>query len=71
MKKRDLHTVFLARLMMICDDESIKYDEKVLVELIMKFFPDFRRCINEVQRYIVSVIDSGLFRHYQKRNLHL
>ena len=40
---------------------SIKYDERVLVELIIKFFPDFRRCINEVQRYGVSgEIDSGL-----------
>ena len=47
--------------MLICDDEGIKSDTKVLVELIMKFFPDFRRCINEVQRYGASgVIDSGL-----------
>ena len=42
-------------------NENITYDEKVLVELILKFFPDFRRCINEVQRYGASgVIDSGL-----------
>ena len=60
-EKERLASVFLARLMMICDDEGIKYDTKVLVELIMKFFPDFRRCINEVQRYGASgVIDSGL-----------
>ena len=51
----------LDRLKSICDNEGIKYDEKVLVELILKFFPDFRRCINEVQRYGASgVIDSGL-----------
>jgi len=51
----------LDRLKSICDNEGIQYDEKVLVELILKFFPDFRRCINEVQRYGASgVIDSGL-----------
>ena len=51
----------LDRLKHICATESIEYDEKVLIELIMKFFPDFRRCINEVQRYGASgVIDSGL-----------
>ena len=60
-EKQRLASVFLARLMEICDNESIKYDQKVLVELVIKFFPDFRRCINEVQRYGASgVIDSGL-----------
>ena len=59
--KQQLAMQFLGRLKEICDTESIKYDERVLVELIMKFFPDFRRCINEVQRYGVSgEIDSGL-----------
>jgi len=60
-EKQKLALVFLNRLKMICDDEGIKFEEKVLVELILKFFPDFRRCINEVQRYGASgVIDSGL-----------
>jgi len=52
---------FLTRLIYICKEENIKYDHKVLAELILKFFPDFRRCLNEVQRYGASgVIDSGL-----------
>ena len=60
-EKQRLASVFLARLMFICDEEKIQYDQKVLVELILKFFPDFRRCLNEVQRYGASgVIDSGL-----------
>jgi DNA polymerase III delta prime subunit len=59
--KQRLASVFLARLMEICDNENIKYDQKVLVELILKFFPDFRRCLNEVQRYGVGgEIDTGL-----------
>jgi DNA polymerase III delta prime subunit len=60
-EKQTLAMGGLDRLKSICDNEGIKYDEKVLVELILKFFPDFRRCINEVQRYGASgVIDSGL-----------
>ena len=60
-EKQTLAMEALGRLKYICNDEGIDYDEKVLVELIMKFFPDFRRCINEVQRYGASgVIDSGL-----------
>jgi len=60
-EKQRLASVFMARLMEICDNENIKYDQQVLVELIIKFFPDFRRCLNEVQRYGASgIIDSGL-----------
>ena len=41
--------------------EKIEYDEKVLAELVSKHFPDFRRIINELQRYGTSgKIDSGI-----------
>jgi len=51
----------LKRVIEILDKESIKYNEKVLVELITKYFPDFRRVINELQRYSVSgEIDAGI-----------
>ena len=60
-QKQRLASDFHKRLWDICDLENIKYDDKVLVELIIKFFPDFRRCLNEVQRYGVSgEIDTGL-----------
>ncbi len=60
-EKPRLAAVFLARLFEICHDEGIKYDTQVLVELISKFFPDYRRVLNEVQRYGASgVIDSGI-----------
>ena len=59
--KQQLASVFLSRLLFICKEEGIEADQKVLVELILKFFPDFRRCLNEVQRYGASgIIDSGL-----------
>ena len=51
----------LKRLGKILDGEDIKYDNKVLAELIQKHYPDFRRVINELQRYSVrGEIDSGI-----------
>ncbi len=41
--------------------ESINSDPEVIAELIMKYFPDFRRTINELQRYSnFGKIDSGI-----------
>ena len=51
----------MIRLGTILDDEKVPYDKKVLAELIIKHFPDFRRTINELQRYSVrGKIDSGI-----------
>ena len=45
----------------VLTDEKIEFDKKVLAELIQKFYPDFRRTINELQRYSVrGKIDSGI-----------
>ncbi len=56
-----LASVFMSRCMQILDDEGVKYEHEVLAELIMKHFPDFRRMLNELQRYGVSgSIDSGI-----------
>ena len=52
---------FLSRTKMILDTEKIEYDERVLAELIIQHFPDFRRVLNEIQRYAVSgSIDTGI-----------
>ena len=51
----------LNRVKNILDSENIEYEEKVLALLIMKYFPDFRKVINELQRYSVSGdIDVGI-----------
>jgi hypothetical protein len=43
------------------DAEKIEYDEKVVAELVSKHFPDFRRVLNECQRYSTGgKIDSGI-----------
>tara|TARA_B100001758_G_C18385760_1_gene599970 strand:+ start:461 stop:1408 length:948 start_codon:yes stop_codon:yes gene_type:complete len=52
---------FFKRLQEILDQESIRYDPRVLAELINKHFPDWRRVLNECQRYASSGnIDSGI-----------
>ena len=52
---------FYKRLQEILAAEGVEYDNKVLVELIQKHFPDWRRVLNELQRYSVSgKIDSGI-----------
>ena len=60
-EKAQLAGSFFKRLQNILDEESIKYDQKVLAELINKHFPDWRRVLNECQRYSVGgEIDSGV-----------
>jgi DNA polymerase III delta prime subunit len=63
-KGRDRQTIaaqFFKRIQEILVAESVEYDNKVLVELINKHFPDWRRVLNECQRYSVSgKIDSGI-----------
>jgi DNA polymerase III delta prime subunit len=52
---------FFSRIQDIMGTESVEYDNKVLVELINKHFPDWRRVLNELQRYSSSgKIDSGI-----------
>ena len=59
--RQGLAASFFKRVQEILDAEGVKYDNKVLVELINKHFPDWRRVLNECQRYSSSGnIDSGV-----------
>jgi DNA polymerase III delta prime subunit len=52
---------FLKRLQWILNQEKITYETEILAELIMKYSPDWRRVINECQRYgIGGHIDTGI-----------
>jgi DNA polymerase III delta prime subunit len=52
---------FFERLRFILDQEKIEYDQKVVAELVSKHFPDFRRVLNEIQRYSTGgKIDAGI-----------
>ncbi len=60
-ERQELAAKFFNRLRTILETESVEYDPKVLVELIQKHFPDWRRVLNELQRYSVSgKIDTGI-----------
>ncbi len=60
-QKQEIATSFFARLNDILDKERIESDKKVLAQLIKKHFPDWRRVLNECQRYAVSgKIDTGI-----------
>jgi DNA polymerase III delta prime subunit len=60
----------LTRLGKILDEQKIPYDKKVLAELIQKYYPDFRKTINELQRYSVNgKIDSGIFYNQKESDL--
>ena len=61
---------FLKRLGNILDEQKIPYDNKVLAELIQRYYPDFRKTINELQRYSVNgKIDSGIFYNQKEADL--
>ncbi len=60
-EKPTLATELLERCSMILNNKGIPFEEAVVAQLISKHFPDFRRIINELQRYSISgSIDAGL-----------
>tara|TARA_B100002019_G_scaffold54947_2_gene47054 strand:- start:6432 stop:7370 length:939 start_codon:yes stop_codon:yes gene_type:complete len=61
--------LFMERMAYILNTEGVTYNEKVLAELLMKYFPDYRRVINELQRYSVAgSIDEGILSNFQEIN---
>ena len=59
----------MGRMQYILTSEGVVYNEKVLAELLMKHFPDYRRVINELQRYSVGGnIDEGILSNFQELN---
>ena len=69
-EKQTLASEFFKRVIEILDEESITYNKKVVAELINKYFPDWRRILNELQRYSVSgTIDAGLLVNIAEINI--
>ena len=59
--KQSIAAQFFKRATAILKQEGIEFDPKVVAELVTKYFPDWRRVLNELQRYSVSgKIDSGI-----------
>lgn len=67
--KGKLALEFMKRLTGILDKEGVEFDKKVVAELITLHFPDWRRVINECQRYAaVGKIDTGILRNFSDDN---
>ena len=64
-QKATIASKFFKRINYILEQEGVEADKKVLAELINKHFPDWRRVLNECQRYSVGgKIDSGILAHF-------
>ena len=60
-EKAEIQVSFFDRIVGILEREDVKFDKKVLAQLINKHFPDWRRVLNELQRYSVGgTIDSAI-----------
>lgn len=61
---------FMKRLSDILATENVTFNEKVVAEVLKKHFPDYRRVLNELQRYSVSgTIDEGILVNIQEVNM--
>jgi DNA polymerase III delta prime subunit len=60
-EKAKMAGAFFKRIQSILQSEKVEYEDSVIAELIKKHFPDFRRALNELQRYSqFGKIDSGI-----------
>ena len=58
---------FMKRVAVILEAESVEYDKAVIAEVIQKHFPDWRRVLNELQRYSATgKIDSGILTNLEE-----
>ena len=69
-EKPKLASDFFSRVQNILKEENVKFDSKVVAELINKHFPDWRRTLNELQRYSASgQIDAGILVNLSEVNI--
>ena len=69
-EKPKLAQQFFNRVLQILNENEIKYNEKVIVQLINTHFPDWRKVLNELQRYSVSgEIDAGILVNLGDKNI--
>jgi len=69
-EQQNLASTMMNRLRMILDQENVEHESEVLAELVMKHMPDWRRVINELQRYSTGgTIDSGILVQLRDENV--
>ena len=69
-QKPKLAQDFFMRVQTILNEENVKFDPKAVAELLNKFFPDWRRVLNELQRYSAAgIIDAGILVNISDSNI--
>ncbi len=69
-EKDKMASQFLKRIKSILEKEEVEYDQAAIAQLIIKHFPDWRRVLNELQRYSVNgKIDSGVLANTSDDNI--
>lgn len=69
-QKPKLASKFFTRVGDILNKENVKFEPKAVAELMNKFFPDWRRVLNELQRYSASgIIDAGVLVNISESNI--
>lgn len=68
--KPKMASLFFKRTCNILEKEGVTYDQKAVAEFIQLYFPDWRRCLNELQRYAsTGKIDSGILANKNDENI--
>jgi DNA polymerase III delta prime subunit len=68
--KPKMAALLFKRAQQVLDSEGVEYDSKAVVEVVKKFFPDFRRVLNELQRYSATgKIDTGILVNFTDEKL--
>lgn len=71
-EKASLASQFFKRITTILQKEQVQFEPKVVAEVISKHFPDFRRVLNELQRYSATgSIDTGILSNFEDENFKL
>jgi DNA polymerase III delta prime subunit len=61
---------FMKRVCMILTSEKVEFEKQVVAQVIQKYFPDWRRVLNELQRYSATgKIDTGILTNFEEANL--
>ena len=69
-EKPKLAGEFFTRVQGILDGEGVQYQPKAVAGVVEKYFPDWRRVLNELQRYSISgMIDSGVLVNISETNM--
>lgn len=68
--KANMAMLFMKRVEHILKEEGVGYDKRVVAEVIQRYFPDWRRTLNELQRYSATgSVDAGILTNWKDENL--